>query len=53
MSLRAMMLVIVVVAGWLGWICNRARVQREAVAAIEAAGGMVSFDWEGDSLRLS
>jgi hypothetical protein len=47
------MLLIVVVAGWLGWICHRARVQREAVAAIERAGGRLSFDWEGDSLRLS
>jgi hypothetical protein len=40
------MLLIVAVAGWLGWICHRARVQREAVAAIEAAGGTVNYDWE-------
>jgi hypothetical protein len=46
MSLRALMLLIVVVAGWLGWICHRARVQREAVAAIERAGGQVWFNWQ-------
>jgi len=49
MSLRALMLVIVAVAGWLGWICHRARVHREAVAAIERAGGVVAFDWQLDS----
>jgi internalin A len=49
MSLRALMLLIAVVAGWLGWICYRARVQREAVAAIEVAGGGFAFDWYWDS----
>jgi hypothetical protein len=54
MSLRALMLLIVVVAAWLGWICHRARVQREAVAAIEGAGGTVFYDWqlEPATLRL-
>jgi hypothetical protein len=46
MSLRALMLLIAVVAGWLGWICHRARVLREAVTAIESAGGTVYYDWE-------
>jgi hypothetical protein len=40
------MLVVLVVGGSLGWICYRARVQREAVAAIERAGGEVKFDWQ-------
>jgi hypothetical protein len=52
MSLRALMLLIVVVGGWLGWICYRARVQREAVAAIRAASGEVVFNWEWDSAKL-
>jgi hypothetical protein len=41
-----LMLVVALVAGWLGWICYRARVQREAWMAIRAAGGAVWFDWQ-------
>jgi hypothetical protein len=40
-----LMLVVLVVGGWLGWIAHEARVQREAVAAIMAAGGKVHYDW--------
>src|SRR5690348_13168049 len=46
-----LMLAILVVGGWLGWICDRARVQREAVAAIERAGGQVWFDWQASPSR--
>jgi hypothetical protein len=49
MSVRALMLVVLVVGGGLGWLTHRARVQREAVAAIEAAGGSVIYDWQWDS----
>ncbi|HEV3167589.1 MAG TPA: hypothetical protein VGZ22_26530 [Isosphaeraceae bacterium] len=48
-----LMLVVLVVGGGLGWICYRARVQREAVAAIEAAGGEVMFDWHFEDGFLS
>jgi internalin A len=48
LSIRMLMLVVLVVGGGLGWICHRARVQREAVAAIRAAGGDVAFDWQWD-----
>ena len=30
----------------LGWIANRARQQREAVAALQKFGGFVHYDWE-------
>jgi hypothetical protein len=43
------MLVVLVVGSGLGWICHQARVQREAVAAIEALGGRVYYGWEWDS----
>jgi hypothetical protein len=46
LSVRALMVVVVVLAVALGWFVRRARVQREAVAAIERSGGQVRYDWE-------
>jgi len=45
-SVRVLMLLVLVVGGVLGWIVHRARVQRDAVAAIEREGGKVYLDWE-------
>jgi internalin A len=42
------MVLVLVLGGWLSWIVHRARVQREAVAAIRQAGGQVGYDSEGD-----
>jgi hypothetical protein len=47
-SVRALMLVVLVVAGGLGWIAHRASMQQQSVAAIKAAGGRVYYDWEWD-----
>jgi hypothetical protein len=44
-SLRGLMIAIAILCGWLGWSIHQARVQREAVAAIEMAGGKVMYDW--------
>jgi hypothetical protein len=44
--LRNLMIAIGIFCGILGWIINRARVQRDAVAAIELAGGKVMYDGE-------
>ena len=47
----APLLVLVVIIGlWFGWVVRRARDQREAVAAIERAGGSVQFgaNWYND-----
>jgi hypothetical protein len=33
------------VGGWLAWIVHGARRQREAVAVIQRAGGVVQYDW--------
>ncbi len=41
-----MLVLVVVVGGWLGWIVRCARVQGEAVAIIGKAGGMVEYNWE-------
>ena len=44
-SMRGMIVVVLVIGGWLGWVVRSAQIQREAVAAIENAGGAVSYDW--------
>jgi len=41
-----LILLVLVVGSGFGWICYRARVQQEAVAAVERAGGEVMFDWK-------
>jgi hypothetical protein len=46
LSLRAMMLVILLLGVWLGWQVNKAREQREAVAAVQRYGGWVHYDYE-------
>src|SRR5271167_2173291 len=43
-SVRGLIVVVLVIGAWLGWLVRSARIQREAVAAIERAGGNVTFD---------
>ncbi len=45
-SVRGLIVVVLVIGAWLGWLVRSARIQREAVAAIEHARGSVSYDWE-------
>jgi Leucine-rich repeat (LRR) protein len=45
-SVRGMIVVVLLIGGWLGWIVRSAQIQREAVAAIKNAGGNVSYNWE-------
>jgi hypothetical protein len=45
-SLRALLLIVLAIALWLGWIVNKAREQREAVRALQKFGGFVHYDWE-------
>ena len=40
-SLRAVMLAVLVVGGWAGWVANRASAQRRAVATIRVAKGSI------------
>ncbi len=44
LSVRALMVLVLVLGGWLGWVVHRARVQREVVATIVRAGGRVWYD---------
>ena len=53
LSLRALMLIVLVVSVGLGWISNQARVQRKAVATIRRTGGNVSVNWPWVSLPSS
>jgi hypothetical protein len=48
---RGLIVVVLLVGCWLGWIVRNARIQREAVAAIKNAGGSVMYDWEWQSGR--
>jgi hypothetical protein len=45
-SLRGLLLLVLVIALWLGWIVQKARQQREAVAALQKFGGFVHYNWE-------
>jgi internalin A len=51
LSLRALMIAVLILGGWLGWLVRGARIQREAVAAIQRGGGSVRYDWEWASFR--
>src|SRR5690348_2818931 len=49
LRLRGLMIIVLVIGvgmGWLSWLIRSARTQRDAVAAIENAEGVVSYDWE-------
>jgi hypothetical protein len=46
LSVRALIVLVLVIGGGLGWIVHRARTQRLAVAAIERAGGRVGYYWK-------
>jgi Leucine-rich repeat (LRR) protein len=52
LSVRVWMIVVLLVGTGLGWIVHRAEVQRDAVAAIETAGGRVVYDWQWKGNRL-
>ena len=45
MDLRGLIVFVLAIGLWLGWIARSARVQREAVAAIRAAGGQVTYGY--------
>lgn len=45
-SLGSLLLLITVLAVWLGWQVNRVRREREAIALVERLGGEVYFDYQ-------
>ena len=50
-SLRGLMIAIGILGVGAGWLVHRAHVQRDAVAAIERAGGKVMYDWQWRNAR--
>src|SRR5690349_5325890 len=46
LSLRALMFLVLVLGGGLGWVVHRAHVQRDAVAAVMKAHGHIGYEWE-------
>jgi internalin A len=45
LSVRGLIVLVLVIGGWLGWLVRSARIQREAVEAITVDGGFVCYDW--------
>jgi hypothetical protein len=45
-SLRGLIILVLLIGGWLGWIVHRARLQRTTVLAVEKSGGGVLYDWQ-------
>ena len=46
LSVRGLIVLVLVIGGWLGWLVRTARTQRDAVVAIKIAGGHVAYNWE-------
>jgi Leucine-rich repeat (LRR) protein len=46
MRVRGLLALALAVGSGLGWVVRTARIQRDAVAAITAAGGAIEYDWK-------
>jgi Leucine-rich repeat (LRR) protein len=46
LSLRTLLVVILMLAGVLGWVVHLAHVQGDAVAAIRSGGGQATYNWQ-------
>ncbi len=45
-SVRGLLVLVLVLGVWLGWLVRRVKAQQEAVRTIQQAGGFVQYDWE-------
>ena len=52
LSVRTLMLAVLVIGGVLGLMLHRARVQHEAVIAIQKAGGSVCYHWQRTGMYM-
>ena len=50
LSLRATLVLVLLVGGVTGWVTDQIRTQRQAVATIRAAGGRVRYDWNQEPI---
>ena len=46
LTLQVLAVLFVAIVGWVGWVFYTAKVQHDAVDAVEKAGGSVAYDWE-------
>ncbi len=47
------MVLVVLIGGVAGWMANKIRTQRRAIAAVQAAGGRIRFDFQGEKVGMS
>ncbi len=45
-SVRALIVLVLVAGGWMGWLVQSARRQRAAVAAIQRSDGYVEYEYD-------
>ena len=45
-TIRTLIVAVLLIGGWLTWVVRSARLQLEAVAAIQRPGGLVRYDWQ-------
>ena len=45
-SMRGLIVLVLLTGGGLGWLIRGARIQREAVAALEKCGCAATYDWQ-------
>ncbi|MGO9464778.1 MAG: hypothetical protein ACLQVF_11585, partial [Isosphaeraceae bacterium] len=43
LSLRALLILVLVLGAWLGWFVRNARIQHDVVSAVQRAGGTVLY----------
>ena len=46
LGVRGLIVVVLLIGGCMGWIVRSGRIQREAVAAVQRAGGSVAYDYQ-------
>jgi hypothetical protein len=52
-SVRGMIVVVLVIGAWLGWVVRSARIQREVVAVVTKRQGLVLYDRKLGNRRLN
>ena len=45
LSVRSLIILVLIIGAWFGWLVRSARLQREAVTAIEKSGGTAHYNW--------
>ena len=53
LSLRGLMVLVVLIAVPVGWVARTIQTQRQAVAAVKAAGGQVTFDYQSRQVGVN